>query len=131
MGFWVVLEPKHSTIDHLLRRTLVRGLVLFFSLPSSCHDSMNSQICDLVYCSVPTSYNTNYFPFSFTEWDVVYCSVPTSPGGGYRSALGRLIFKTSEMIQVIQAPDTVRNKVSFCAFGFFKGEVSLEGNWTP
>ncbi|KAE9460289.1 hypothetical protein C3L33_07809, partial [Rhododendron williamsianum] len=42
----------------------------------------------------------------FTEWDVVYCSVPTSPGGGYRSALGRLIFKTNEMIQVVQAPDT-------------------------
>lgn len=66
-------------------------------------------------------------PLIFGEWDVVYCSVPTSPGGGYRSAFGRLIFKTNEMIQVIQAPDTVRNKVSFCAFGFFNGEVSLEG----
>ncbi|KAI8547708.1 hypothetical protein RHMOL_Rhmol07G0217100 [Rhododendron molle] len=66
-------------------------------------------------------------PLIFGEWDVVYCSVPTSPGGGYRSALGRLIFKTNEMIQVIQAPDTVRNKVSFCAFGFFKGQVVLEG----
>ena len=67
--------------------------------------------------------------FTFTDWDVVYCSVPTSPGGGYRSALGRLIFKTNEMIQVIEAPDIVRNKVSFSAFGFLDGEVCLEGNY--
>ena len=63
----------------------------------------------------------------FTEWDVVYCSNPTSPGGGYRSAVGRLVFKTKEMLQVIEAPDTVRNKVSFSAFGSLDGEVSLNG----
>jgi len=62
-----------------------------------------------------------------TEWDVVYCSNPTSPGGGYRSAVGRLVFKTNEMFQVIEAPDVVRNKVSFSAFGFLDGEVSLKG----
>uniref|UniRef100_A0A803N1C2 Plastid lipid-associated protein/fibrillin conserved domain-containing protein n=1 Tax=Chenopodium quinoa TaxID=63459 RepID=A0A803N1C2_CHEQI len=66
-------------------------------------------------------------PLIFGEWDVVYCSNPTSPGGGYRSAIGRLVFKTNEMIQVIEAPDTVRNKVSFSAFGFLDGEVSLKG----
>ncbi|KAL2926554.1 putative plastid-lipid-associated protein 8 chloroplastic [Bienertia sinuspersici] len=66
-------------------------------------------------------------PLIFGEWDVVYCSNPTSPGGGYRSALGRLVFKTTEMIQVVEAPDTVRNKVSFSAFGFLNGEVSLKG----
>jgi hypothetical protein len=58
---------------------------------------------------------------------VVYCSNPTSPGGGYRSALGRLVFRTKEMIQVVEAPDIVRNKVSFSAFGFLDGEVSLKG----
>lgn len=63
----------------------------------------------------------------FAEWDVLYCSVPTSPGGGYRSTLGRLVFKTKEMIQVIEAPDIVKNKVSFSAFGFLDGEVSLTG----
>lgn len=63
----------------------------------------------------------------FSEWDVVYCSIPTSPGGGYRSALGRLFFKTKEMIQAIKAPDTVLNKVSIRAFGFLDGEVSLKG----
>lgn len=57
----------------------------------------------------------------------MYCSRPTSPGGGYRSALGRLVFKTKEMIQVVEAPDTVRNKVAFSAFGFLDGEVSLKG----
>ncbi|XP_077238515.1 plastid-lipid associated protein PAP / fibrillin family protein [Tasmannia lanceolata] len=66
-------------------------------------------------------------PLIFGEWDVVYCSVPTSPGGGYRSALGRLVFKANEMVQVVEAPETVRNKVSFSAFGFLDGEVSLKG----
>ncbi|XP_031129923.1 probable plastid-lipid-associated protein 8, chloroplastic [Ipomoea triloba] len=66
-------------------------------------------------------------PLIFGEWDVVYCSNPTSPGGLYRSAIGRLFFKTKEMIQVLEAPDTVRNKVSFSLFGFLDGEVSLKG----
>ncbi|KAH7573989.1 hypothetical protein JRO89_XS03G0235600 [Xanthoceras sorbifolium] len=66
-------------------------------------------------------------PLIFGEWDVVYCSIPTSPGGGYRSALGRLVFNTKEMIQVVEAPDTVRNKVAFSALGFLDGEVSLKG----
>ncbi|XP_061364317.1 probable plastid-lipid-associated protein 8, chloroplastic [Gastrolobium bilobum] len=66
-------------------------------------------------------------PLIFGEWDVVYCSQPTSPGGGYRSALGRLFFKTKQMIQVVEAPDIVRNKVSFSALGFLDGEVSLKG----
>ncbi|KAL4565045.1 hypothetical protein LXL04_029127 [Taraxacum kok-saghyz] len=66
-------------------------------------------------------------PLIFGDWDVVYCSNPTSPGGGFRSGLGRLVFKTNEMIQVVEAPDTVRNKVSFSALGFLDGEVSLKG----
>lgn len=65
------------------------------------------------------------------EWDVLYCSNPTSPGGGYRSALGRLVFKTKEMMQAVEAPDTVRNRVSFSLLGFLDGEVSLKGNPTP
>ncbi|KAI4379730.1 hypothetical protein MLD38_005987 [Melastoma candidum] len=66
-------------------------------------------------------------PLIFGEWDVVYCSRPTSPGGGYRSALGRVFFRTKEMIQAVQAPDVVRNKVAFSALGFLDGEVCLEG----
>ncbi|XP_011008659.1 PREDICTED: probable plastid-lipid-associated protein 8, chloroplastic [Populus euphratica] len=66
-------------------------------------------------------------PLIFGEWDVVYCSNPTSPGGGYRSAFGRLVFRTKEMIQTVEAPDTVKNKVSFSALGFLDGEVSLKG----
>lgn len=66
-------------------------------------------------------------PLIFGEWDVVYCSVPTSPGGGYRSALGRIVFKTKEMIQAVEAPDIVQNKVAFSALGFLDGEVSLNG----
>lgn len=66
-------------------------------------------------------------PLIFGEWDVEYCSNPTSPGGGYRSTIGRLIFKTNEMVQVVEAPDIVRNKVAFSAFGILNGEVSLKG----
>ncbi|XP_026454255.1 probable plastid-lipid-associated protein 8, chloroplastic [Papaver somniferum] len=66
-------------------------------------------------------------PLIFGEWDVLYCSVPTSPGGGYRSALGRVFFKTKQMIQVVEAPACVKNKVSFSLFGFIDGEVSLKG----
>ncbi|KAI5647931.1 hypothetical protein M9H77_33936 [Catharanthus roseus] len=65
-------------------------------------------------------------PLIFGEWDVVYCSNPTSPGGGYRSALGRIFFKTKEMIQAVEAPDIIKNKVAFSVMGFFDGEVSLK-----
>ncbi|CAM0902648.1 unnamed protein product [Alopecurus aequalis] len=65
-------------------------------------------------------------PLIFGDWDVVYCSVPTSPGGVYRTPLGRLVFKTDDMVQVVEAPDIVRNKVSFSIFGL-DGAVSLKG----
>ncbi|KAF7018076.1 unnamed protein product [Triticum aestivum] len=65
-------------------------------------------------------------PLIFGDWDVVYCSVPTSPGGIYRTPLGRLVFKTDDMVQVVEAPDIVRNKVSFSIFGL-DGAVSLTG----
>ncbi|CAN0899697.1 Probable plastid-lipid-associated protein 8, chloroplastic [Linum grandiflorum] len=66
-------------------------------------------------------------PLIFGEWDVAYCSNPTSPGGGYRSAIGRLFFKTKEMVQAVEAPDTVRNKIKFSLLGFLQVEVSLKG----
>ncbi|GER39765.1 plastid-lipid associated protein PAP / fibrillinfamily protein [Striga asiatica] len=62
-------------------------------------------------------------PLIFGEWDVLYCSNPTSPGGGYRSAVGRLVFKTKEMMQAVEAPDIVRNRVSFSLLGFLDGEM--------
>ncbi|XP_037479104.1 probable plastid-lipid-associated protein 8, chloroplastic [Triticum dicoccoides] len=65
-------------------------------------------------------------PLIFGDWDVVYCSVPTSPGGIYRTPLGRLVFKTDDMVQVVEAPDIIRNKVSFSIFGL-NGAVSLKG----
>lgn len=70
------------------------------------------------------------YPNAVSEWDVLYCSIPTSPGGGYRSSLGRLVFKTKEMIQVIEAPDAVKNKVAFSVLGFLDGEVILKGEAT-
>ncbi|CAN1782959.1 Probable plastid-lipid-associated protein 8, chloroplastic [Linum perenne] len=66
-------------------------------------------------------------PLIFGEWDVAYCSNPTSPGGGYRSAIGRLFFKTKEMVQAVEAPNTIRNKIKFSLLGFLQGEVSLKG----
>ncbi|KAH1203227.1 putative plastid-lipid-associated protein 8, chloroplastic [Glycine max] len=66
-------------------------------------------------------------PLIFGEWDVAYCSRPTSPGGGYRSAIGRLFFNTKQMVQVVEAPDIVRNKVSLSVLSFLDVEVSLQG----
>ncbi|KAL8521640.1 hypothetical protein ACS0TY_011967 [Phlomoides rotata] len=66
-------------------------------------------------------------PLIFGDWDVLYCSNPTSPGGGFRSAFGRLVFKTKEMIQAVEAPDVVRNRVSFSLMGSIEGKVSLKG----
>ncbi|KAL1189172.1 putative plastid-lipid-associated protein 8 [Cardamine amara subsp. amara] len=66
-------------------------------------------------------------PLIFGDWEVMYCSRPTSPGGGYRSVIGRLFFKTKEMIQAIDSPDIVKNRVSITAFGFLDGDVSLTG----
>uniref|UniRef100_A0A7N0V5D7 Plastid lipid-associated protein/fibrillin conserved domain-containing protein n=1 Tax=Kalanchoe fedtschenkoi TaxID=63787 RepID=A0A7N0V5D7_KALFE len=66
-------------------------------------------------------------PLIFGDWDVVYCSNPTSPGGGFRSAFGRMFFKADEMTQAVEAPDVVRNRVSFSLLGFLDGEVSLKG----
>ncbi|KAK7384823.1 hypothetical protein VNO78_30526 [Psophocarpus tetragonolobus] len=69
-------------------------------------------------------------PLIFGEWDVVYCSRPTSPGGGYRSAIGRLFFNTKQMVQAVEAPDIVRNKVVLSVFSFLDVEVSLKGKLT-
>lgn len=41
--------------------------------------------------------------------------------------IGRLFFRTNEMIQGIDSPDIVRNRVSFTALGFLDGDVSLTG----
>ncbi|KAM0916918.1 hypothetical protein ACQ4PT_009921 [Festuca glaucescens] len=65
-------------------------------------------------------------PLIFGEWEVVYCSVPTSPGGIYRTPIGRLVFKTNDMVQVVEAPDIVRNNLSLSVFGL-DGAVSLKG----
>lgn len=70
-------------------------------------------------------------PLIFGDWDVEYCSNPTSTGGYYRSAIGRLLLKTKEMAQTIQAPDFVGNKVAFSALNAIDGEVSLKGKFIP
>ena len=55
-------------------------------------------------------------------------SKPTSPGRGDSVGIGRIFFKTKEMIHVVEAPDIVRNDVSLSLLGLVAGEVSLEGN---
>ncbi|KAF9600533.1 hypothetical protein IFM89_009982 [Coptis chinensis] len=106
------------------RPLLVTGTDRGVSLPTEGHKEVDEVAAKLQKYCVDKPVEC---PLIFGEWDVVYCSVPTSPGGGYRSALGRVVFKTKEMIQVVEAPDVVKNKVSFSAFGFLDGEVSLKG----
>lgn len=66
-------------------------------------------------------------PLIFGDWDVVYCSNPTAAGGYYRSAIGRVLFKTKQMTQIISFPDIVENNVAFSALGLLNGDVSLKG----
>ncbi|KAL5718287.1 hypothetical protein ACHQM5_011205 [Ranunculus cassubicifolius] len=119
-------EEIRTSPDDLVSSILskVVGTDRGVSLPSEGHQAVAQVASQLqTYCvDKPVE-----CPLIFGEWDVVYCSNPTSPGGGYRSALGRMVFKTNEMIQVVEAPDVVKNKVSFSAFGFLDGEVSLKG----
>lgn len=61
------------------------------------------------------------------DWDVAYSSNPTAPGGYYRSMLGRAVLQTREMVQSINAPDAIINKVAFAAFGILDGKVTLQG----
>lgn len=69
-------------------------------------------------------------PLLFGDWDVAYSSNPTAPGGYYRSMLGRAVLKTREMVQSINAPDAITNKVAFAAFGILDGKVTLQGKLT-
>ncbi|PIA35703.1 hypothetical protein AQUCO_03500217v1 [Aquilegia coerulea] len=119
-------EEVRTSSDDLVNSILskVTGTDRGVSLPKEGHEAVAEVASQLQKYCVEKPVEC---PLIFGEWDVVYCSIPTSPGGGYRSAFGRLVFKTKEMIQVVEAPDIVKNKVSFSAFGFLDGKVSLKG----
>lgn len=69
-------------------------------------------------------------PLLFGDWEVAYSSNPTAPGGYYRSMVGRALLKTRDMVQSINAPDGITNKVAFAAFGLLDGQVTLQGKLT-
>ncbi|XP_020103341.1 probable plastid-lipid-associated protein 8, chloroplastic [Ananas comosus] len=121
-----LIEPALRAPDDLVASILskVRGTDRGVSLTKDGHNEVADVAIQLAKYCVDDPVKC---PLIFGEWDVVYCSVPTSPGGGYRSALGRLVFKTNEMVQVVEAPETVQNRVAFSLFGFLDGEVSLTG----
>ncbi|KAL4372035.1 hypothetical protein HN51_017091 [Arachis hypogaea] len=153
----ITLRSSHSRFPHLNRRHVKKSLTLTVSASVSVSNpELRAAPDDLVSSILSKVLETdggvllksqehkevaemaqqlqNYClnepvksPLIFGEWDVAYCSQPTSPGGGYRSAVGRLFFKTKQMTQVIEAPDIVRNKITFTALGFLDGEVSLKG----
>ncbi|KAJ6406053.1 hypothetical protein OIU84_009723 [Salix udensis] len=58
-------------------------------------------------------------------WSIVRTQLPLEVATGVRWAV--FFSEQREMIQAVEAPDTVRNKVSFSALGFLDGEVSLKG----
>ncbi|KAF0894145.1 hypothetical protein E2562_034881 [Oryza meyeriana var. granulata] len=109
---------------HITSDSKVKGTDRGVLLPKDGHQEVADVALQLAKYCIDDPVKS---PLIFGEWEVVYCSVPTSPGGLYRTPLGRLIFKTDEMVQVVEAPDVVRNKVSFSVFGF-DGVVSLKGN---
>ncbi|BAF15719.1 probable plastid-lipid-associated protein 8, chloroplastic [Oryza sativa Japonica Group] len=115
------LRAPPELIDSILSK--VKGTDRGVLLPKDGHQEVADVALQLAKYCIDDPVKS---PLIFGEWEVVYCSVPTSPGGLYRTPLGRLIFKTDEMAQVVQAPDVVKNKVSFSVFGF-DGAVSLKG----
>ncbi|CAA7408257.1 unnamed protein product [Spirodela intermedia] len=119
-------QPAVGAPEDLVESVLskVKGTDRGVLLSKEGHAQVDKLTAELSKCCVEEPVKC---PLIFGEWDVVYCSNPTSPGGGYRSTIGRLIFKTNEMIQVVEAPDSVKNRVSFSVFGFLNGKVSLNG----
>lgn len=68
-------------------------------------------------------------PLVFGEWDVVYTSSPSAAGGYYRSLLGRSVLNTLELVQTIQEPNVVGNRVVFRALNLIPGRVFLQGKF--
>lgn len=75
-------------------------------------------------------------PTLFGNYDVTYVSSggdqKGNPAGGrFRSGLGKMIFRTTELQQNLYAPDVVVNKVGFRFLGFIPGQVTLTGTIEP
>jgi len=73
-------------------------------------------------------------PDIFSNYNVAY----TSPGDGqkgapaggrYRSRLGRLLFRTTGLYQMIDRPNLAKNLVTFALFGLFPGSIALVGKF--
>lgn len=124
------LQQTENSAENLLGTLLsmVEGTDRGAKLSNEEHERVARIVSQLERLCMPEPLKS---PFILGEWDVEYCSNPTSPGGYYRSAIGRLLLRTKEMTQSIQAPDFVGNKVAFSAFNAIDGEVSLEGKFTP
>ncbi|KAK1685299.1 hypothetical protein QYE76_046147 [Lolium multiflorum] len=108
---------------HVTSDSQVKGTDRGVLLPKEGHEEVADVALQLAKYCIEEPVKS---PLIFGEWEVVYCSVPTSPGGIYRTPLGRLVFKTNDMVQVVEAPDIVRNKLSLSVFGL-DGAVSLKG----
>lgn len=124
------LQQTENSAENLLGTLLsmVEGTDRGAMLSKEEHERVLMIVSELERLCIPEPLKS---PFILGEWDVEYCSNPRSPGGYYRSAIGRLLLKTKEMTQSIQAPDVVGNKVAFSAFNAIDGEVSLKGKFTP
>ncbi|KAJ7528690.1 hypothetical protein O6H91_15G014000 [Diphasiastrum complanatum] len=114
-------KDSQLLVDNLL--ALVAGTDRGAALRKEDHLKVSELVAQLEQLCIPEPLNS---PLIFGEWDVEYSSNPTASGGYYRSAIGRALLKTKEMVQTISPPDIVGNKVAFSLFGLFSGEVSLK-----
>lgn len=124
------LQQTENSAENLLGTLLsmVEGTDRGAKLSNEEHERVARIVSQLEHLCIPEPLKS---PFILGEWNVEYCSNPRSPGGYYRSAIGRLLLRTKEMTQSIQAPDFVGNRVAFSAFNAIDGEVSLKGKFTP
>ena len=70
----------------------------------------------------------------FANYNVAYTSPGPSQkgapaGGRFRGRLGRLLFRTEGLYQMIERPDVAKNLVMFKLLGIFPGSIALVGKF--
>lgn len=70
-------------------------------------------------------------PLLWGTYDVLYCSKPTAVGGPLKAGAGPVVAPGQVARQILEAPDSLVNEVTFKALGFLPGYSRQFGTITP
>eukprot|EP00882_Tetradesmus_deserticola_P030072 GHRQ01033731.1.p1 GENE.GHRQ01033731.1~~GHRQ01033731.1.p1 ORF type:complete len:230 (+),score=61.77 GHRQ01033731.1:960-1649(+) len=70
-------------------------------------------------------------PLLWGAYDVLYCSKPTAVGGPLKSGAGPVLAPGQQARQILQAPDSLVNEVTFKTLGFIPGYSRQYGTIKP